>query len=99
MPQAMHFTVWGQVQGVGYRAFAARQAAALGLRGWVRNRADGAVEGLAIGAAEPLAAFQRALARGPAAARVERVQMTPATLEPRDMTEAAGFRIETDGYG
>jgi len=36
--------VRGEVQGVGYRAFARRCAARLGLNGWVRNRPDGNVD-------------------------------------------------------
>ncbi|MBI5012906.1 MAG: acylphosphatase, partial [Methylocystis sp.] len=32
----------GRVQGVGYRAFLVREALALDLTGWARNRRDGA---------------------------------------------------------
>ncbi len=94
---AVRFTVRGAVQGVGYRAFAQREAAALGLRGWVRNRWDGTVEGVAIGGEEKLAAFRRALQRGPAAARVERVEMTPAALDREELAGISGFRIELNG--
>ena len=38
--------VAGRVQGVGFRAFLIREANALGLDGWARNRADGSVEAL-----------------------------------------------------
>jgi acylphosphatase len=44
----------------------------------VRNRADGSVEVLAIGAPEPLAAFVEACAAGPAAARVASVEPSAA---------------------
>ncbi|MDJ0333652.1 acylphosphatase [Salinibacterium sp. G-O1] len=36
--------VRGEVQGVGFRYFAFREATQLGLAGYVRNRTDGAVE-------------------------------------------------------
>ena len=94
---AVRFTVRGAVQGVGYRAFAQREAAALGLRGWVRNRWDGAVEGVAIGGEEKLAAFRRALERGPAAARVERVEMAPAAMDREELAGISGFRIALNG--
>ncbi|MGH9488908.1 MAG: acylphosphatase [Terriglobales bacterium] len=93
MARAVQFIVWGEVQGVGFRAFAARQAAALGISGWVRNREDGAVEALAVGPAAALEQFRQALERGPAAARVRRVEMTAAGAPP-PKTAATRFLIE-----
>ena len=69
--KAVHFSIRGRVQGVGYRAGFAREAQALGLSGWVRNRGDGSVEALVrgeAGAIERLAAWGRT---GPPAARVD----------------------------
>jgi acylphosphatase len=79
MPRdALRFTIRGQVQGVGYRWWAVEQARALGIAGWVRNRADGSVEVLAIGSPDALAAFGWACGRGPGAARVASVDRSPA---------------------
>jgi acylphosphatase len=47
MPSSYRFVVTGRVQGVGFRAATRRKAQSLGLTGWVRNRNDGAVEGVA----------------------------------------------------
>jgi acylphosphatase len=50
MPEkTLRLRITGRVQGVGYRLWATRTAARLGLRGWVRNRSDGSVEVLATG--------------------------------------------------
>lgn len=88
MAASYRFTVSGQVQGVGFRYSALAQAQRLGLSGWVANRADGAVEGLASGPADRLEAFRAWLLRGPAAARVNGVEWQVA--EAADVT---GFEI------
>jgi acylphosphatase len=66
--------IYGSVQGVGYRFFARRQAVVLGLRGYVRNLRNGAVEVVVEGPRPTLEAFVRILERGPSAADVERVE-------------------------
>ena len=53
-------------------------AARLGLRGWVRNRADGSVEALVIGGEDAVAAMIEACRDGPFAARVREVSATEA---------------------
>jgi acylphosphatase len=44
--------ITGKVQNVFYRDWFVEQANALGLDGWVRNRADGSVEAVIAGASE-----------------------------------------------
>ncbi len=66
--------VSGRVQGVWFRESCRQEADALGLAGWVRNRADGAVEIEAEGdetSVDRLVAWART---GPRRARVEAVE-------------------------
>lgn len=69
-------TVSGRVQGVGYRAWTEMQAAALGIRGWVRNRSNGDVEALFAGPPDAVEVLCAACWRGPAYARIESVEVT-----------------------
>jgi acylphosphatase len=73
--RAARLRITGQVQGVGYRVWAVRTASRLGLRGWVRNRADGSVEALVIGDEASVAAIIEACRRGPRAATVADVRV------------------------
>lgn len=61
--------VSGRVQGVGYRWFVINEARRLGLRGWVRNTADGSVELEAAGSASAIATLRERLIVGPIARR------------------------------
>ncbi|HKQ98549.1 MAG TPA: acylphosphatase [Candidatus Polarisedimenticolia bacterium] len=79
--RAMRVLVRGLVQGVGYRYFAERAARHLGLRGFVRNLADGRVEAVAAGPDEALEAFVAQLRQGPAAGRVEGLEVSETTFE------------------
>ncbi len=74
--------VSGLVQGVGYRAAMRDEARLLGLAGWVRNRADGSVEGLVQGPSDAVAAIIAWARRGPPAARVADVQIKESEHEP-----------------
>jgi acylphosphatase len=76
------FTIHGRVQGVFYRAWASETARGLGLAGWVRNQRDGSVELAAWGPEEALDALYTKCLEGPAAARVERIEVAAAEGEP-----------------
>ena len=65
--------VTGRVQGVGYRWFARSHASALELRGWARNRRDGAVELEVIGPRERIERLIEDLRAGPPASEVSDV--------------------------
>lgn len=73
--RVVRLLIGGRVQQVGYRAWAVTTARRLALRGWVRNRADGAVELLAAGPADSVAALVAACRGGPEAARVVAVEV------------------------
>ncbi len=69
----LHYLVQGRVQGVGFRWFVHREAAELGLRGWVKNTDQGHVEIVAAGDAELLAELKAALHKGSRGSRVDKV--------------------------
>lgn len=71
---ARRFLVSGRVQRVGFRAATRRRAVELGLRGHARNLDDGRVEVVVGGTARAVAAMGEWLRRGPALARVDRVE-------------------------
>jgi acylphosphatase len=71
---AFRYTVTGRVQGVGYRYFALRQAEALGVTGFARNRPDGSVEVVAEGSEDVLAQLEETLREGPAFCTVTGVE-------------------------
>ena len=80
-PVSRHLTVRGHVQGVGYRAWAEREALRRGLEGFVRNLRDGGVEMLLIGPPAAVEAMIEASRQGPPIATVWDVRDTPA--DPR----------------
>jgi acylphosphatase len=69
----LHFLVKGRVQGVGFRWFVQREAAELGLNGWVKNTDQGDVEVVAAGDEALLAELKVALRKGSRGSRVDAV--------------------------
>lgn len=87
MRSSRHLIISGRVQGVGFRHALASRARALGVHGWVRNRADGSVEAVVQAEAETVAALVAWCRRGPPAARVDAI-----TIEPSEESQA-GFEV------
>jgi acylphosphatase len=73
--------ITGRVQGVGYRAWAEHTALQRGLEGWVRNRADGAVEAVFAGRASVVDGMIEACRRGPPGARVHALDQREGGLD------------------
>jgi acylphosphatase len=76
----------GRVQGVFFRASAAREARQLGISGYARNLPDGRVEVLACGDSSALDRFKAWLHRGPSTAEVSAV-----ACEIQDYQPLSGF--------
>jgi acylphosphatase len=84
--------VWlvrGRVQGVGFRFFAQRAAAELGLTGYARNLDDGSVEVYAVGPENILSEMAGRLHRGPMWSDVRGVEEREAAVH-----DHGTFRIE-----
>jgi acylphosphatase len=87
----IHLRVVGRVQGVGFRWFVCERAEELGVSGWVRNTSAGDVEVAASGDEAALGHLEAAVRRGPAGARVQRVEhVSP----PSGTSYPSPFRIE-----
>lgn len=81
--------VEGRVQGVGFRWWVQALGREMGVRGWVRNLSDGAVEVHVAGEEALIEEFEGRLETGPEGARVQRVLgVGCAEVLPR-----AGFEI------
>ena len=78
----------GRVQGVWFRESARRRADELGIAGWVRNRADGAVEAELEGPPEEVEVLTDWFRHGPPGAQVERLE-----VEEAASTGEAGFSV------
>ena len=88
-------TVRGQVQGVGFRWFVVREAAQLGLVGWVANASDGGVLLEAEGERHALDRLVALVRRGPPGSDVDGVstsELQPLGTESRFSVRALGHR-------
>ncbi|MGE5562584.1 MAG: acylphosphatase [Bacillota bacterium] len=78
---ARRVRVTGRVQGVFFRAWTRDEARSLGVKGWVRNCADGAVEAHLEGDDEAVSELVRRMRHGPAHAKVTDLEMSDAATE------------------
>jgi acylphosphatase len=78
---ARRWIVRGDVQGVGFRWFVAREAQRLGVGGFAQNLPDGTVEVVSEGTEAALDTLERHLNRGPAMARVDGVDRLHVPVE------------------
>ena len=85
---AKRLVIRGRVQGVGFRESCRRAAGKAGVDGWVRNRADGAVEAWLEGDADAVGRMVTWCSHGPSWATVDAVDVVDET--PRG---APGFRV------
>ena len=83
-----HVTVYGDVQGVGFRFAVERAARARGVAGWVHNRPDGTVEAVFEGELEDVDSLVDFCRTGPRGAEVDRIDV--AEELPEGVT---GFRV------
>ena len=75
---ARRVVVHGTVQGVGFREYMRREAAKLGVAGWVRNRRDGTVEAVVCGPHEAVEAIVAWAGHGPPSAQVTSIEVEDA---------------------
>ena len=88
-----HFTVAGRVQGVGFRAWAQRQAEKLNLSGWVRNLSDGRVEIMAVGEEKEELSFWQACQKGSLFAKVIDTKWVDVPIAAEPPIEKGVFKI------
>lgn len=91
-PSPLLFVVSGRVQGVGFRHFVWKMAIEIGIRGWVRNTTDGAVEVAAWGSENQLEDLSNALHQGPRWSTVAAVRREQA---PEGEAPAGPFSIRS----
>ena len=87
--KALHVTLYGNVQGVGFRYFTKQNANRLGIVGWVKNQMDGTVEIWAEGREYKLQKFLDTVREGPSHAHVRNADVK--WKEPQE--EFSSFRV------
>ena len=86
---ATHVSIYGEVHGVGFRAWAHSQALKDNLSGWVRKASDGSIEVFLQGEEEGISNFLSYCWDGPQMAYVDDVLTHDGATE----LSVAGFRV------
>ncbi len=84
---ARHVVVCGRVQGVFFRDRTRREAARLGVTGWVRNRRDGTVEAHFEGSPDAVAQLVLWCREGPRNAAIEDLRVDAVEPEGHESFE------------
>ncbi|HCL56149.1 MAG TPA: acylphosphatase [Spirochaetia bacterium] len=87
--KTFHIIAEGRVQRVGFRYFVHNAAKSLQIRGWIRNRLDGAIEIMAQGNDENVEKLIYQIKKGPSLAKVIAV-----TVNIIDYIEFKDFKIK-----
>lgn len=82
-----HIFISGRVQGVGFRAFTRKEASSRGIKGWVKNLADGRVEIKIKGEREDIKNMIKRIKEGPSFARVDDIEISNEEIENFDRFE------------
>lgn len=90
MLKKMEIIVSGRVQGIGYRAYALKQAEQHNIKGSVRNLHDGRVKVIAAGTEEDMKEFIKKLKKGPVFSLVRDIQVN----DIESSKDYQDFRIE-----
>ena len=84
-----HISIYGEVQGSGFRAWAKAQSAKLSLTGWARKASDGSIEIFIQGDEDQVNAFISLCWDGPALSHVDDVLVQDANSDE----SISGFEI------
>ena len=82
MKRGVAITVYGTVQGVGFRYFTQRTAALHGISGFAMNRDDGSVYIEAHGESKEMEMFIQSVRKGPSFGRVDNIVLMDLEYDP-----------------
>jgi acylphosphatase len=85
--KSVDIVVSGRVQGVGFRAFVKRNAAMLGVKGYVRNLNDGKVHAVLEGDDIQVDKLIELVRHGPKMSRVQGIDITPGEIKKFSLFE------------